>query len=159
MKNAIKILFITSSLYATSLKAQEVISSCGESVVSSNIQVDFTIGEVVTETYQTSTVALTQGFHQTFMSSVDVKELTDPLSSKIYVYPNPVRDRFTVEVKTEQSVGLSYEIVNMNGSRLQIGNLSSNRTEIPFKAKGKDTYILYVKTNGQVVKTIKLIKQ
>jgi len=60
---------------SVSISAQEVISTQGGSYSSVDVNLDFTIGEVIINTVSDGTNSLTQGFHQTDGNSCDFSEL------------------------------------------------------------------------------------
>lgn len=59
-------IFIAPEIFAQSIERQ-VISSFGFSYSGALIEMDCTVGEVVTATGQSATVDITQGFHQPFL--------------------------------------------------------------------------------------------
>ena len=70
-----KTLFFLLLFSSVSISAQEVISTQGGSYTSVDVNLDFTIGEVIINTVSDGTNSLTQGFHQTDGNSCDFNNL------------------------------------------------------------------------------------
>ena len=70
-----KTLFFLLLFTSVSISAQEVISTQGGSYTSVDVNLDFTIGEVLINTVSDGTNFLTQGFHQTNGNSCDFNNL------------------------------------------------------------------------------------
>jgi len=87
----------------------EVIGSAGASFSNSTANTDLTVGEVVTETYQSNTI-LTQGFHQ---GTIEVASSVIEIKETIKVYPNPTTSYLTIEL--EKSGNLDLVLIDMNG--------------------------------------------
>lgn len=65
----------------------KVIASTGTQVVSSNLQLAYTVGEMAVTTAAASSVILTQGFHQSYKNAVGVSFIQNPID--VQLYPNP----------------------------------------------------------------------
>jgi hypothetical protein len=113
-----KIFFIATALtfglniFAQSV-APEVVATAGDHY--SNVQgsVSWTLGEIATETYSAAGKQLTQGFQQPHLIITGVKE--NLTSSKINVYPNPVKDLLVVDMNNLQSGTYSMELYDAAG--------------------------------------------
>jgi hypothetical protein len=90
-----------------------VIGSAGASFESPNGSLSWTIGEVITRTYQNQNF-LTQGFHQP--ASIVVTGVQIHEDESLVVYPNPVRD--VLHVQTSQTAQYHIELYNLQGQRL-----------------------------------------
>ena len=73
----------------------EVIGSSGEHYSGTNAQLSWTIGETVNEAYSAVNNQLTQGFHQTNLTTVGMEDLNEDI--QFSVYPNPVAEQLTLE--------------------------------------------------------------
>ena len=105
-------LFFHSHVLAQSL-TPFVVGSSGSSFVSSNGSLSWTVGEVLTATYKTTSY-LTQGFHQP--ASILVTGLQVGEDVPVVVYPNPVKT--ILHVQTSQSGLYHFELFNLQGQRL-----------------------------------------
>ena len=91
-KLSISIVFL---LFVSTLSAQEVISSQGETYSNANGSMDFTVGEVVINTGTNGTNDLTQGFHQTNWNLVGVEDFAPNYEATIF--PNPTQDVLNIK--------------------------------------------------------------
>ena len=97
--------------------AQKIESTSGVTFATSNTSLAYTIGEPLILTYQKADTRLTQGFHQPMYEDHAFKEgpaaqgtIEAGLQDNISIYPNPVRDRLTLNFHSdwdEVSVSLS----------------------------------------------------
>lgn len=80
---------------------REVIASSGTYFSGTNLALEWSNGEVFTETFSSSGNVLTQGFHQTRLTitALEHPNLEAELSDyQIHVFPNPVNDHVCVEI-------------------------------------------------------------
>ena len=96
-KNKIFLFLIFLFLVVTKNKAQilspEVVSSSGETFINNSTIVDFSIGEIVIETYTSSSKILTQGFNQPDLNGTDdIQELDINIS----LFPNPTNSDLNI---------------------------------------------------------------
>jgi len=78
--------------------------------------------------------------------------------SGIYLFPNPVRDELTLEIK-ENLQNLTYRIFDMNGRLIATGRALSPQTVINMQHYQSGTYILTVEQNGQRIQSFQIVKQ
>ncbi len=98
-----------------------LISSSGDSYSNSNVNMDFSVGEVVIETHQNNEV-LTQGFHQEILSvHTGVSELNVGTKG----YPNPTTSELIVEL--ESNVNGEILIYDINGKLMMTDKLDNER--------------------------------
>ncbi len=162
--NAKILLFI--AMFATvSLKAQtaspELISSAGDSFSNTSYRLDWSIGELVTETYTDAQYTLTQGFHQGtyIVSSVDENPL---LEYSITAFPNPTSDLITLTLKSPFEGGegdVLITVTDFSGKVLQTKQIHSESEQISFSNYAKGTYSVIVSQNNQFVKSFQIVKK
>lgn len=114
MKKLIIIIFCSctvGSLQAQSL-ASSVIGSTGGQFASANGFLDWTLGEIMTETYQQSNHFFTQGFQQP--ATIRVTGIEE--EERLWVYPNPTTD--LLQVKTVENGDYVFELFNLQGQRI-----------------------------------------
>lgn len=119
MKEINTTLFLTLlcfTLFAQST-SPEIISTTGEVYNGTNIQLDWTIGELVIETIEHSNDKLTQGFHQPEYLITAVNELPPNLAS-VRIYPNPTRDNLHIDMELEKNNEVQIQLVDMVGKVL-----------------------------------------
>ena len=148
-------LVLFSLLCTSTIFAQEVVSTQGDSYSNGSANVDFTIGEVVINTETDGTYDITQGFHQTNWNFAGLDDLAPEL--EVNVYPNPSSD--VLFVSTVQFEGVSYTLTDANGKIIKGNDLSLETTSIDVKqlAPGNYSVILYDR-NQNKLKVFKLIK-
>lgn len=134
--------------------AQQVISSQGESYSNTNTKIDFTIGEIVTNTVSDGTNDLTQGFHQTNWIFVALEDLQP--ETQVNIYPNPAVDELTIETSAFKE--LSFELVDAEGKLVEQDELTAEKTPVKVAELAPGNYILNIRHGNQVWKNFKLIK-
>ncbi len=139
----------------------EVISSGGDSYINTNYQLDWSIGECLTNTLQSGSYLLTQGFHQSNYEITAVKGLSNS-EKNIIVYPNPTKDFISLYYKNfsaNKNLETIFTITNVKGKILQTQKLNSNMKQINFAAYAHGIYFLTVKQKNQLIKSFKIIKK
>ncbi len=134
----------------------ELISSAGDNFSNSNYQLEWSIGEIQTETYSNTENVLTQGFHQNSYIVTTVEDLRADF--KISVYPNPTADFISLNVQNLEFENMQYTITDLTGRLLQNGNITNDIEQFNFSNYAVGTYFISVQQNSQLVKTFKIIK-
>ncbi|QGY46526.1 T9SS type A sorting domain-containing protein [Maribellus comscasis] len=156
MKNYILIIAFCFTTISTSF-AQEVVASAGETQQAGSIELSWTLGESVIETF-TSGAILTQGFHQSklLVTAIDEPSL---LVSELKVYPNPASEfvmiHFNSEIKDKQ-----YSLFDMTGKMLLLNSISETDSRIDVSSLASGTYLLRIsakKTNN--IQSFKIVKK
>ncbi len=144
--------------FSLSLSAQKitpsVISNAGAVMVGSNVTLEWTLGEVITERKTSQNLIVTQGFHQ---GNLGGPSATNNFSFQgVLVYPNPASDLLTIENKL--NLKLQMRMIQLNGEQIasQMINGSSENLNISNYPVG--TYILILSNeNSQQSFTIEKI--
>lgn len=137
-----------------SLSAQEVVTTQGDSYSNSSGSISFTLGETVINTGTDGVNEITQGFNQTKWVFVSLED--HALDYGVSVFPNPTQDQ--LNIKTENSLNVSYTLYDSKGSLIYEDRLNTKLTtlEVSHLAAGNYSLVLYNKK--QILKTYKLIK-
>ena len=151
------VVFIGFILIATSLHAQEVISTAGGHSGGSTTQVSWTIGEPVIETEMNGLYILTQGMHQGNLVVTVAREITG-LGFRISAYPNPVSKFVKLDIGAPQIKGFSYALFNAEGQLLRQEEVNERITTIPMDAYTHSSYLLRVVSEGKEVKVFRVVK-
>jgi hypothetical protein len=142
---------IISLLLMLNLSAQQMprhfISSAGDEFTNDNISMFWSLGEVLTETFSTNELILTQGFHQVFQQitsdKMDEAELTT-----IKVYPNPVIDDFSIEISAQveniQEASYQLSLLDIQGKILLVQNITSHETNINIQDYEPGIYMIHI---------------
>ena len=145
-------------LHAQSL-SMEVIGSCGDHFSASGTSISWTLGEVMSETYTSGSVHLTQGFHQ----PEDFKQQTDGIDTygnnfSITVFPNPAKD-FTQLFIEGSDEPFFLSIYDASGKLIISRTDINNSLEIPTSNIERGMYFIHVTgTDGYVAGIIKFQK-
>jgi len=124
----------------------------------SSYQLDWSIGELQTETYRTSGQSLTQGFHQ---GNYIITEIEQSNQFEAIVYPNPTIDFVILKIDvsaTYNKGNLQYRITDISGKILQNEKIRGNIQQINFSGFAIGTYFITIQLNNQFVKSFKIIK-
>ena len=138
----------------SNLSAQEVISSQGDSYSNASGSVDYTIGEVVTNTESDGTYDITQGFHQTNWNFLGLEDHTPDYSA--IIFPNPTED--ILNIKTSMFENVTYTLFDAQGKLIMQDILSAEQTPIQVAHLAPGNYSLLLNTESQNLKTFKLVK-
>ncbi|CAN5347686.1 hypothetical protein BH10BAC1_BH10BAC1_03710 [soil metagenome] len=115
MKNTlifIALLFSSNICFSQSL-IPTVVGSSGASGTSASGNIDWTVGEIMTETF-TGTNIITQGFHQPWINiSTSVGTLPSVLGFD--VYPNPVSDYLNVHFSGAGNLNYTFDLYDSQG--------------------------------------------
>jgi hypothetical protein len=131
--------------------SQEVVTSSGGFYEATDAQLSWTFGELMTETYETATVHLTQGEQQTRMQ---VASIADNELSEVTIYPNPFIDFFMIN---SDGIPYNYVIHSTTGQEIQIGKIAASETKIDLSAIATGIYYIRIYSDSKE-KTFKLIK-
>ncbi len=117
------------ALFALKGGAQEltrsVLAADGGSSSTSLVQLDWTLGEAVTETVYTDGHILTQGFHQ---SSIRIERKSDPSPQGMFdvnIYPNPTSALLNIKPEFKSDIAFEASVVDASGRILSSQRLSA----------------------------------
>jgi len=146
---------------ATSLQAQETVTTAGGEASGSGGTASYTVGQVFYTT-QTGTNGNTvaQGVQQPYEISVvtGIEEAKD-INLSVSVYPNPATDYLSIKVENYETVNLQYMIFDINGKLLQTVKATGQETKIEINNLVVGNYFVKVLDNKKVIKTFKVIKK
>ncbi len=163
MKNLffLLILAITQSSFSQ-VANLELLGSGGDKFTSNDLEMTFSLGEFSTETYITSELQLSQGFHQVFFVATPIENIQDE-GVVIKIYPNPFSDYIGVEISNATSNGIPTDylvtVTDLQGRKLMIKNVNKNFLNINSSALSLGIYLLTVQIDGQQSQTYKIVKQ
>lgn len=149
-----RLLLIFFVFYSSSLFSQEVVSSQGDSYTNSGGSLDFTIGEVVTFTGSNIENILTQGFHQTNWSFVNIENHVP--SYEAIIFPNPAEDFLNIQASLYEDV--SYILYDEMGKLILQGRLLTEKTSLEVSQLATGRYSLILNNSKENLKTFNIIK-
>lgn len=143
----------------TGLLAQNTIPASGGNATGSGGSVNYTVGQVVDDTYTGTNGSVAQGVQQPYEISV-VNGIDEALgiSLEIKVYPNPTMDFIKLKTANYEIQNLRYQLYDMNGRLVKENKVEGDETSIAMSNLVPATYFLKVMDNKEVIKTFKIIK-
>ena len=151
------ILFLAGfSLHAQTL-SPSVVSSSGGQGQGEGLSIAWTLGEIITETFQNDELILTQGFHQTDLVITSIDELPG-LDFEISAYPNPASHHVNIGLKDGEYENLRYRLVDFQGREITNGDLEGTLTTVSFSGFRSGVYFLLISRGGQEIKSFKIVK-
>lgn len=151
--------FILLCLAINGLYAQETISAAGGDATSGSGSVSYTIGQVAYHTNSDATGTVTEGVQQAYEITVpDATEDAEGIELTYAVKPNPAIDFLELKIEGYENYGLSYLLFDMNGSLLELKQITGDITPIDMSHLPPAAYFLKITNNDNIVKTFKIIK-
>lgn len=133
--------------------AQEIVATAGETLQSSTTTLDFTLGQLAITTETSSSVIITQGFHQSFEAIVEALAIAEE-AVVVSTYPNPTRDFLTIASENDQEI--NYRIYSLMGSKVTTGKFKQH-TQLNIEKFAKGTYqLLLTNAQNQLIQTFKI---
>jgi len=145
------------SIYGLSAQSAspDVISSSGSDFTNANMQMSWTMGESIITTITDGNNILTQGFHQSHLSSVSILDLNPTIVFE--AFPNPVVHQLTIE-NSDEAIGHIMRINDGNGREVWSSTVTKNTETIDFSSYAPGTYFLLLSNEGRDIKTFKILK-
>ena len=103
-----------------------LVSAAGDSFETADQQLDFSLGEIAINSYESSENRLTQGFHQPIILSVGLWEASP--KSSIRLFPNPSSRHITIDIGQVHE-GFRWQLYGLDGKLLEMGAIAPNETQ------------------------------
>jgi hypothetical protein len=147
-------------LYASAtvpIIAQSAASAAGGELKTSKLNVSWTLGEVVSETFHHNDMTLTQGYQQ---SNIEVIALNHdkPTSLHCNVYPNPTNDFIVIVFDEKLEIETKFSLSDANGTELMHRKLEEEKSHVSLKTLAPGSYTLKITTPGQSGSIFRIIK-
>tara|TARA_B110000003_G_C16274444_1_gene388312 strand:- start:83 stop:571 length:489 start_codon:yes stop_codon:yes gene_type:complete len=147
MKKLLLVLLCLPFIGFGQMATPSVVSNAGQTFSNGNIIIDFTIGEVVIETFQPTITPLplvynilTQGFHQ---DKLNIQTIVENIKIKTKVYPNPTSNILVVEL--EKNITADLLVYDINGKIVLSDNLlDQNQKQLDFSFLKQGNYFLHI---------------
>ncbi len=131
-------LFLVVAKNKAQIISPEVVSSSGETFINNSSIVDFSIGEIVIETYISSSKILTQGFHQPDLNGTDhIQELDINVS----LFPNPTNSDLNIILS--KAINAKIIITDTKG-RIVFSEESKNQKQFSYNLDFLNPAIYYI---------------
>jgi hypothetical protein len=136
----------------------ELICSAGDSYSNSSYLMDWSIGELSIETYTSSTMIISQGFHQGEYVVTRIDEIPF-FDFSITAFPNPTSDLICLKVESTKVEHINYAVSDISGKVLLNGNTANQLEQINFSNYAPGVYFMSVTQNNKLLKSFKIIKK
>jgi len=156
-----KILYVLVILaYANILAAQTSTATSGLTISNSAGNISYTVGQLdYTSTPIGNLGTLSQGVQQVYNSLPFTYIVNIDRSTTLSVWPNPVMDNLNIKINSGSVLGISYQIMNMNGQLIENKKIFSSDIKIDTRNYTIGAYILSVSLPNQPAIQFKIIKQ
>ncbi len=135
----------------------QVIASAGGSHATDAVQLSWTLGELVTESFTQGSTMLTQGFQQPEIT-VETNYSDPEIQLSVNVYPVPAASYLTVEFN-EIWQGMVVDLYNLQGIKIISTPVIDQKIEINLHELPSAGYILKVYTaENKMIKSYTIIK-
>jgi len=126
-----------------------LISTAGGVFTSKNESLTFTVGEIVTETFSSNDLIITQGFLQPYSKpGVGLPQETESQFS-INIYPNPASNFFNIEVLEHEKYLMN--VLDLNGKIIETRPLIEHSTKIDISNYYSGTYFIILTNNSKSI--------
>ena len=147
MKKLLLLLLCVPLIGLGQVTTPSVISSSGNSYNNGGVNMDYTLGEIVVETFQPTVTPLpltynilTQGFHQGVLK---VNTSVENIDIKTKVYPNPTTNFIIIEL--EKNVNADILVYDINGKLVLKDKLNDeNQKQFDFSFLKQGNYFLHI---------------
>ncbi len=137
--------------------SQELISSSGSEFKNEQLQMSWSLGETIIETFENSNLKLSQGFLQSNLKITAIEEIPG-IDFSLNVFPNPVVDYLTLKTNHNQVNKLRYLLYDSRGRLLKQSDVLSEETKIPMHTYVPASYYLKIVEDKTQLKTFKIVK-
>jgi len=141
---------------------QSVFSSSGKVMRSTDYMVEFTLGEMVIETFFSDHFILSQGFFQPESETVTNLSSISDYDQKIKIYPNPASKQLYVQLQFEEVGKVKISVYDLTGKKLMTKEFPSNQELITLSMNHfqKGQYFIKVSDlNKKIEHTFKIVRQ
>lgn len=136
----------------------QVIASAGEHFDNGSVQLSWTLGEVMIDTYDNGTNILTQGFHQTELTVTTVDETL--ANVRLNLYPNPTSELLNIELGNNES-DINLQLFDMSGKLVHQAKIEAYQTKyvLPMNLVATGNYLVQMQSvDGKLNTTHQVIK-
>jgi len=154
-----KVLLLTFFLNLIYIQAQEKTYSSGGSATGSGGNINYSVGQIVSNDNSDGTFTISRGIQQAYEIS-NILNLNIPQSTdiEISIFPNPTADYINLSLNISNSNKLVYQLYDSIGRLiLTKNNLKTNET-ISMEEFPSTVYYLNILENNLIIKTYKIIK-
>lgn len=147
---------LTSSISFTQSVTPDVTAAAGAHFAIPSIQISWTLGEPITQTFSNASAQLTQGFQQSNLTVVGISDYD--FSYTVEAFPNPTID--VVRIKLSENIANGrLNIIDPTGKVIHEKEITESDFMLDFAPYSQGTYFLNLTNeNGVLLHTIRLQK-
>jgi len=158
MKHKITMLAIASCVFANAQTvSSSVISTAGKTSSSSDVALDWTLGQAVAGQMSSTDIQLSNGYH----SQLDLQFLSitdETITASLAIYPNPTMDYVVLDLKPNDEVVVT--VYNEVGQNLLTTELNTVQNKINLDQLSSGIYIFTVNSKiSNKTNSYKIIKK
>jgi hypothetical protein len=139
----------------------DLISTSGDSFVSANTSMSWSLGEIEIETFSVSSILFTQGFQQPDYNTTSIKDDGSLQNFSVNLYPNPVGNYLVIE-NNSGSDKFTYQLFDVCGKLVKtLEPTPSNASTVQMDLSGlsQGNYIIQIKNfDKNFLKSYKIVK-
>lgn len=136
----------------------QVIASAGEHFDNGTVQLSWTLGEVMIDTYDNGTNILTQGFHQTELTVTSIEENLSDI--RMNIFPNPTSEFLNIELSNNEK-DINLQLFDMSGKLIHKDVITAytNKFVLPMNAVATGKYLVQMQSeDGKLNTTHQVVK-
>jgi hypothetical protein len=138
--------------------AQEATLASGGTATGSGGSASYSIGQVSYTNTINGTGSVNQGVQQPVEFFIVGLDDNKEITLSMIVYPNPTSDFIRLQLTSDPTETLLYQLFDFNGRLLQHEPVRNKETLIPMGDLPAGTYLLTVSDAGKTVKNFKIVK-
>jgi len=137
---------------------REVVSANGAEITIDSLNINWTLGEVLVNSYFTESFNLVEGYQQPISDSISF--ILEGYDNEVLIYPNPFSVNLTIELKTPVNKDIQLLFVNSLGQSVKREYLprSNSKIEIDVSELFPGYYSLLFKDGTTIISVSKLLK-
>jgi Secretion system C-terminal sorting domain len=139
-----------------SINAQETTITAGGDISANSGKISYSVGQIFYTSDTGSNGTVLKGIQQPYEIFITLGSEDSNINLKIY--PNPTSNLFSLSIESSNFVGMSYQLIDMNGRQLEEKSITSLLTSIQLEQYPSSVYFLKVMRNQKHIKIFKIIK-
>lgn len=153
-----KLLFTLINLLVITTQAQKSNVAAGGNASGASGTASYSIGQISYKSPAGTIVS--DGVQQPYEIQVLGTSDYPNITLEMVVYPNPTTNLLTLKLPQENLSNLSYQVYDINGKMVyDLEKIISSETTISMQNNPKGVYFLNVMTNGEPIKSFKILKK
>lgn len=145
--------------FTLNVASQEAFVSAGINVTTNDGSMSSSTGQLLCTTVKGNSGTVYHGIQLPFdISVVSGNRDTQGILLECIVYPNPTSDAVKLLIKEYRTLGLSYQLIDVNGKMLSGDKIENGETTIHMQQLPASVYFVKIMEGRQEIKVFKIIK-